>query len=340
VRIVVAHSQLNAFGGGERAVLELLRHLSRRHEVALWAGNYRPDRTYPELAAFTRRDLAPAEWIVRIPRADVVITHTFGAHLLALRHPATICYVHTLRSRYLQGEARPDLAARRALDRLVLRRAAVLATNSAYSAERIARRYGRLASVIPCGVSQVFAMIETPASAGSYALYVGRVAPEKGLDRLITWSAELSLDLHIGGTGDPRYVAHLRTLAGPRVRWLGPVHGVALTQAYAGARCVVMLSEGEEFGLAALEGMAAARPVVALRSGGLPELVDDGISGIIVDDRDSYCSAVRRLAEDDVLVARLGSAGRERARAYTWEAMALELERLGQQALGRQRARS
>jgi glycogen synthase len=344
VRIVVAHSQLNAFGGGERVVLELLRHLSRRHDVVLWAGTYRPDRTYPELAAFARRDLAPAEWLFRVPRADVVVTHTFGAHLLALRHPATICYVHTLRSRYLRGEARLDLAARRALDRLALRRAAALATNSDYSAERIARRYARAATVIPCGVGpELMAQVDPqvpPLSAGSYTLYVGRVAPEKGLDRLITWSADLPLDLHIAGNGDPRYVAHLRTLAGPRVRWLGALDGASLARAYAGARCVVMLSEGEEFGLAALEGMAAARPVVALQSGGLPELVADGVSGMLVEDRDGYRRAVELLAKDDALAQRLGKAGRERARGYTWEQMAAAVEQLGLWALERRRTRS
>src|SRR5262249_38612792 len=158
-----------------RVVLELLRHLSRRHEMTLWAGNYRPERTYPELAEFTRRELAPADWLYRVPHADVVLTHSFGAHLLALRHPATICYVHTLRSRYLSGAARPDLFARRVLDRLALRRAAALATNSRFTAQRIARCYGRAVEVISCGAATE--LLELGAAPGSYALYVGRIAP-------------------------------------------------------------------------------------------------------------------------------------------------------------------
>jgi glycosyltransferase involved in cell wall biosynthesis len=337
VRIVVAHSQLNTLGGGERVVLELLRQLSRRHEVVLWAGNFRPDHTYPELATFERRDLAPAEWLYRVPHADLVLTHSFGAHLLALRHPATLCYVHTLRSRYLRGGARLDLAARRSLDRLALRWAAALATNSAFSAQSIARRYGRAAEVIPCGAAPNLLML--PDSPGTYALYVGRIAPEKGLDRLIRWSVGLPLELHIAGDGDARYTAHWRAQADACVRWLGPLRGDDLARAYAGARCVVILSEAEEFGIAALEGMAAARPVVALRSGGLPELVTDWVHGLLVDDEAGYRRAVERLAADDALAARMGTAGRARARAYTWEVMAAAVEQLGACVLERQRAR-
>lgn len=338
MRIIVAHSQLNTLGGGERVVLELLRQLSRRHEVTLWAGKYRPAQTYADLAAFARRDLAPTEWLLRVPRADLVLSHSFGSHLLALRHPVTICYVHTLRSRFLRGEARPDLAARRALDRLALSRAAALATNSAYSASRIAQRYRRTPQIIPCGVTPE--LLDLPGEPGSYALCVGRIAPEKGVERLIAWSAGLPLPLHIAGAGDARYVERLRALGGARVRWLGPLQGAELARAYAGARCVVVLSDGEEFGIAALEGMAAARPVVALRSGGLPELVSEGVTGMLVESEDGYRQAVERLAGDPALAARLGAAGRACARPYTWDAMATAIERLGTRELARRRGTS
>jgi glycosyltransferase involved in cell wall biosynthesis len=331
VRIVVAHSGLSTLGGGERVALELLRHLGRRHEVMLWAGGYRQDHTYSELASFPRRDLLPAEWLYRVPRADLVISHAFGAHLLALRHPVTICYVHSLRSRYLRGEARPDLALRRSLDRLALRRAAALVTNSAYSADHITRRYGRRAEVVPPGVAP--AQLDVSTGPDSYALYAGRIAPEKGLERLIKWSVGVPLELRIAGAGAARYLQRLQALAGPRVRWLGPLRGEALAAAYAGARCVVILSEGEEFGLTALEGMAAARPVVALRSGGLPELVVDGVGGMVVDDSEGFQRAIGRLAADPDLAARMGRAGRDRARAYTWEAMTAAIERIGVAAL-------
>ncbi|HKB48991.1 MAG TPA: glycosyltransferase, partial [Ktedonobacterales bacterium] len=214
MRIVVAHSQLNTLGGGERVVLELLRHLSERHEVSLWAGRYQPTDTYQELAGFPRRDVAPWQWLYTTPRADVVITHSFGAHLLALRHPGVLCYIHTLRSIYQQRARRPDLWMRRALDRRSVACAAALATNSAYAAAGIQARYHRSAAVVPGGVSSDWFSIA--ARAGTYALYAGRLAPEKGLERLLAWSAELPLDLAIAGAGDAAYVAYLRAKAGPR----------------------------------------------------------------------------------------------------------------------------
>src|SRR5258708_12831923 len=139
----VAGCQGEGFGGGERRKLELLRRLSSRHDGELWAGGYGPDATYDELRLFPRRDLRPAEWLSAVPKADAVIAHTFGAYLLALRHPRVVSYVHTLRSRYLLGGARPDLLARRALDRVALHRSAALAPNSEHTAPRASPRSHR-----------------------------------------------------------------------------------------------------------------------------------------------------------------------------------------------------
>src|SRR5215469_4194303 len=143
MRRVVAHSRLVGFGGGERVTLELLRRLGARHEVTLWTGRFDAAATYPELAAFPRVEVRPWEWLGRRPNAAAVITNSFGAALLALRHPGTIGYLHTLRSTYLRGGTRPDLVARRMLDRGALARAAALATNSAYTAANAERRYHR-----------------------------------------------------------------------------------------------------------------------------------------------------------------------------------------------------
>ena len=336
MRLVIAHSRLNTFGGGERVTLELLRRLSVRHDVTLWAGGYQPSATFSELAAFPRRDLAPWQWLTVTSGADAVLAQTFGSNLLALRHPATLCYLHTLRSPYLGHSLRPDLLARRALDAWSLRRAVTLAANSAYAAQRIAMRTGRAVETIPCGVEDAFARL--PLAAGTYALYVGRIAPEKGIERLLRWSAGLPCDLVLAGAGDPTYGAALRRIGGPRVRWAGPLQGDDLLAAYAGARLLVFLPYLEEFGLAVLEAMAAGKPVVAVPEGGIPELVRHEATGYLVADRDTYHAAVRRLLADDALCQRLGAAGRAAAAAYTWDAMAARIEALlAQLATGRKR---
>jgi glycosyltransferase involved in cell wall biosynthesis len=326
VRIVVAHSQLHAFGGGERCTLELLSRLSSRHDVELWAGGYVPDATYEELRLFPRRDLRPAEWLSAVPKADAVIAHTFGAYLLALRHPRVVSYVHTLRSRYLLGGARPDLLARRALDRVALHRSAALATNSEYTAARASRRYQRPCHVVPPGADD--ALFALPPRVGHYALYVGRLAPEKGVEQLIRWTAQLPLDLRITGDGDPRYVAYLRALAGPQVRFLGPLTGASLLDAYADCRFLMFLPHEEEFGMAALEAMAAAKPVIGTAEGALPALIRRGESGILVRTQAECVAAAARLLGDEALCLRLGQQGRQAAHSYRWARYVEQIEQL------------
>jgi D-inositol-3-phosphate glycosyltransferase len=110
------------------------------------------------------------------------------------------------------------------------------------------------------------------------------------------------------------------------VRWLGPLQGDDLRRAYRDCRLLAFLPYEEEFGLAALEAMAAARPVVATPEGGLPALVRDGTTGYLVRDAGEFAAAVERLLADDVLSTRLGRAGRALARDYTWDAMAERIE--------------
>jgi glycosyltransferase involved in cell wall biosynthesis len=333
VRIVIAHSQLNTLGGGERVVLELLRHLSRRHEVMLWAGRYRAQDTYAEFETYARRAVAPWQWLVVRPDTDVVISHSLGAHLLALRHPRTICYVHTLRAVYAYGGRRPDLVVRRHLEAAALHHAAAVVTNSGYTAAAVRARYRRTPVLTPGGVDGD--LYQLAPGGGRYALYVGRLAPEKGVERLLAWSEGAACELALAGTGEEEYVRYLHARAHPRVRWLGPLRGAALREAYASSRCVVLLSHAEEFGLAALEGMAAARPVVAVPEGGLPELVAHGHTGFLIADAAAYRAAIARLMQDDALCARLGMAGRRVAQRYQWETMAARLERLADQLVER-----
>lgn len=339
LRLIVAHSRLSTLGGGERATLALLDGLSARHDVALWASGYRPAATYPGLISYPRRDLLPPAWLLASPDADVVVAQTFGAGLLALRFPHVVRVVHTLRSQYLAGPLpnpspargrgahgghRPDLALRRLLDRESMRQAAALVANSAYTAREVERRYGRGAEIIPPGVEPAY--FEIPETIGDYALFVGRLAPEKGLERLLAWHQAVDYPLVLVGRGSPAYEARLRGLAGPGVRFAGALTGEALRAMYARARYLTFLPHAEEFGMAALEAMAAGKPVIAAHEGGLPELVANGVTGSLVSSPEEYAMAATRLIGDDALALRLGRAGRERARPYTWDRYAARIE--------------
>ncbi len=326
MQIIIAHSHLNTFGGGERATLELLQRLSARHDVSLWAGNYEPTRTFAEFRDVPRRDIPTLGWLSASPRADAIVTHTFGANLLALRHPNTICYLHSMRSVYARGGRRPDLVLRRVLEHRALRQAAAVLTNSVYSAKRAQQLYGLRPDVLPLGTDE--ALLALPSSVGSYALYVGRFAQEKGLERLLVWSRDLPIDLKIVGSGEPSYVAYLRTLAGPHVTFCDALTGPELTAAYAGCRYFVFLPHAEEFGLAALDALAAGKPVIAAREGGLIELVRDGDNGFLVGTAEEFALASTRLITDDALCQQLGNRGRLDAQSYSWDSYAQAIEEL------------
>ncbi len=84
----------------------------------------------------------------------------------------------------------------------------------------------------------------------------------------------------------------------------------------------VSTQDSESFGVAVLEASACGKPVVVSSVGGLPEVVEDGVTGLVVPPRDPQrtAEAIERLVTDAALRARMGPAGRERvARRYDWE---------------------
>ena len=90
--------------------------------------------------------------------------------------------------------------------------------------------------------------------------------------------------------------------------------------AYADADLFCLPSLQEGFGIVFLEAMAAGLPVVAGDAAAVPEVVDDGTTGLLVDPRDpaAVAGALLRLLDDADLRRSMGRAGRERVRAYGW----------------------
>jgi glycosyltransferase involved in cell wall biosynthesis len=122
------------------------------------------------------------------------------------------------------------------------------------------------------------------------------------------------------------------------VRFVGWRHDMPTLMA--DADLLVVPSDAEPFGRVALEAMAVGRPVVGLRRGGLPEVVEDGVTGLLVDDESpvDLAAAISRLVADPSLRASLGQAGGRRVRARF--APADHAERVAQvyrELLGRRR---
>jgi glycosyltransferase involved in cell wall biosynthesis len=201
--------------------------------------------------------------------------------------------------------------ARRAprLTRAVLTRAKVaLAHSEAIAAE--ARRLGaRDVRIAPAG-------IELPAETNGEAeppqvLFVGRLSPEKGIEELL--AATDGLNLVVAGDGPLR----------ERVpQALGFVPPDELARLYDRAAVVVCPSRRDGFPVACAEAMAHARPVVATAVGGLPDMVVDGETGLLVPPRDPQAlrAAIDRLLADPDLRHRLGRNARTRiAELCDWD---------------------
>ncbi len=137
-----------------------------------------------------------------------------------------------------------------------------------------------------------------------FALFLGRICPEKGPHFAIEAAARAGIPLVMAGETQP-YPFHLeyfRTEIAPRLsrdcRFIGPVGPAARRRLLASARCVLVPSLiAETSSLAAREACASGTPVVAFRQGALAETVEDGRTGFVVDDVEAMVAAIGRTSE-------------------------------------------
>jgi glycosyltransferase involved in cell wall biosynthesis len=140
---------------------------------------------------------------------------------------------------------------------------------------------------------------------GSYLAFLGRISPEKRADRAVEVARRVGMPLRIGAkvdTADQEYFEeNVEPLLGhDHVEWVGEVSGEAKADLLRNAAALLFpIDWAEPFGLVMIEAMACGTPVIAYRSGSVPEVIDDGTSGFIVESIDESAAAVRRLGELD-----------------------------------------
>ncbi|HET7432906.1 MAG TPA: D-inositol-3-phosphate glycosyltransferase [Nocardioides sp.] len=172
----------------------------------------------------------------------------------------------------------------------------------------------------------------------SVVLFAGRIQPLKAPDVLLRAVAVLleetpALRARLvvpvvggpSGTGleHPESLAELADQLGVAdvVRFVPPVPPAELAQWFAAASVVAVPSYNESFGLVAAEAQATGTPVVAAAVGGLTTVIDDGVSGLLLDTHEprDWAAALRRVVQDDAFRARLSEGARARAAMFSWE---------------------
>jgi phosphatidylinositol alpha-1,6-mannosyltransferase len=305
--------------------------LARMHRPTFsWCGNFRP-------ASY------PARWLKTshaIPYG--VILH--GGDLLRL------------------GAMMAHSARRRRVGRLLLGGAGVVVTNSRFTREeavKLSASYELRVDpdrivVVPLGTDpKQFAPEVDPAPARTafglegrrWMVTVARLVPHKGIDTTIRVLAHLAtkypdLGYAVAGTGPD--LPRLRGLAAElgvadRVNFVGAVDDRMIASLHRNAAIYLGLSrrdgvEVEGFGIAISEASASGLPVVGGRSGGVPDAVREGETGLLVDPTsvDAAAAAVARLLDDPALAARLGRGGRAAVESfYNWDRVAREMRRIG-----------
>lgn len=253
---------------------------------------------------------------------DVIHAHWwFPAGLLALGSLSSRPLVTTMHGSDVRLARRSAWAP--ALFRRVMKKSAAVTAVSSYLAQEAMVMAPRTRiGVEPMPVDVGLFTPDGSARAADRFLFVGRLNAQKGIallvDALAATRGGASLDVVGDGDGLAALEAKASSLGvAGRVRWHGALPQAKLVPLYRAATAVVIPSEGEGLGLVAVEAQLCGAPVIAFRSGGLIDVIEDGRTGVLTPagDARALAGAMDALLARDDAGASMGRAGRDAALA-------------------------
>lgn len=316
MKVALVHDFLNQVGGAEK-VLQVFHSLFPKAPVFTIV--YDSEETRGE---FNKLDIRTS-FIQKIPlgvkrykwylswmpaaierfdlsKYDLVLSDSTAFAKGVITKPETlhICYCHTP-TRYLWSDTYsyteelkqpkiiksflPFILNRiRQWDKLAADRVDKFIANSHFVSERIRKYYGRKSTVIHPPVEAREIPFSNPQKIGNYYLIVSRLRPYKRVDLAVEAFNALQLPLKVVGIGEE--YPKLKEMAKKNIEFLGPVSDQEKYKLLARCRAFIHPQE-EDFGISAVETMAAGRPVIAYKSGGALETIKKGISGEFFEDQ-------------------------------------------------------
>ncbi len=168
---------------------------------------------------------------------------------------------------------------------------------------------------------------------GQYAIYLGKLAPNKGTRSLVDVVARADLDwpLVIAGDGPDREALEREAVASGRdIRFAGWVDKWEAARLLASSSMLIFTSRGpESLSRVLIEASALGVPIAAMDTGGTRDIIDSGTTGLLSSSPEALADDVRRLRADEALRKRLGTGAREKIeREFDAEAVVRRIERL------------
>jgi glycosyltransferase involved in cell wall biosynthesis len=289
------------YGGSERVVSYLTEELVRQgHEVTLFASGdsitkatlISPCQRALRLDPGCRDPLAYYtimldEVFRRVNDFDIVHFHIDYIHFPFSRRNC-VPHITTLHGRL----DLPELAT-------LYRQFADMPLVSISDAQRRPVPWANWLATVYHGVPERLYRFHEPA--GSYLAFIGRISPEKGVDRAIDAAIRVGMPLRIAAKVDKVDREYFETrikpkLNHPLIEFLGEI-GEKEKGDFLGGACALLflIDWPEPFGMAMIESLACGTPVIALRRGSVPEVIDDGVTGFVVDEAEEAVEAIQRI---------------------------------------------
>ena len=354
--MAIVHDYLNQRGGAERVVVAMAAIWP---QAPVYTSLYRRDSAHQDFERLEVRtsmlDRLPVDRRFRAlaplyPLAfssfgtlsqELVISSSSGwAHAVRTSPESLhVVYCHTP-ARWLYatddyiGERRwrplvaPALAPFRRWDRNAARRADAYVVNSELVRARVRAAYGIEAEVVhpPVDIGRF-----TPRPRGERLLVVTRLLPYKRVDLAVEAATELGVGLDVVGDGPE--LERLRSIAGSNVTFHGRVGDDSTVTELLETCKAVCVPGAEDFGIVAVEALAAGKPVVAFARGGALETLEDGVSAAFFEqpEVEAVAGAIRRVEAIDTSPERLAAL----AERFSGQAFAINLLEAVQRAHAR-----